>query len=89
MSKIHEMIASAVLPIIKGVGKLEMQNVLLTIKENNTPDIYKNTLQGLHSNFSLLKEAASKTKSNFDDGVVELVLEAVNESADKDGIILS
>ena len=89
MSKIHEIIASAVLPIIKGVGKLEMQNVLLTIKENNTPDIYKNTLQGLHSNFSLLKEAASKTKSNFDDGVVELVLEAVNERADKDGITLS
>jgi hypothetical protein len=60
MLKIHEIIVSAVLPIIKGVGKLEMQNVLLGIKEHNTPETYKNTLQGLHSNFSLLKEAASK-----------------------------
>lgn len=89
MSKIHEMIASAVLPIIKGVGKLEMQNVLLGIKENNTQEIYKNTLQGLHSNFSLLKEVANKTRSNLDDGIVDLVLEAVKESAANDGIALS
>jgi hypothetical protein len=83
------MIVSAVLPIIKGVGKLEMQNVLLGIKEHNTPDVYLHTLQGLHSNFSLLKEAANKTRSNFDDGIVDLVLEAVKESADSDGIVLS
>jgi hypothetical protein len=83
------MIASAVLPIIKGVGKLEMQNVLLGIKENNTPEIYRNTLQGLHSNFLLLKEVANKTRSNFDDGIVDLVLEAVKESANHDGIVLS
>ena len=89
MSKIHEMIAVAVLPIIKGVGKLEMQNVILCSKENNPPGIYENILQGLHSNFCLLKEAAVKTKSNFDDGIVDLILEAVKESADQDGIILS
>jgi len=89
MSKIHEMIASAVLPIIKGVGKLEMQNVLLAIKENNPPEIYTNTLHGLHSNFSLLKDVASKTRSNLDDGIIDLVLEAVKESADNDGIVLS
>jgi hypothetical protein len=89
MSRIHEMIVTAVLPIIRGAGKLEMENVLLGIKEHNTPDIYKNTLQGLHSNFSLLKEAASKTRSNFDDGIVDIVLEAVNETASKDGIVLS
>jgi len=89
MSKIHDMIVSAVLPIIKGAGKLEMHNVLLGIKEHNTPEIYRNTLQGLHSNFSLLKEAANKTRSNFDDGIVDLVLEAVKESANSDGIVLA
>ena len=89
MSKIHEIIASAVLPIVKGVGELEMQNVLLSIKEHNTPDIYRNTLQGLHSNFLLLKEAAVKTKSNFDDGIDDLVLDAVKDTANSDGIPLS
>lgn len=89
MSKIHEMIVSAVLPIIKGAGKLEMQNVLLSIKEHNAPELYRSTLQGLYSNFSLLKEAAVKTKSNFDDGIVNLVLEAVEETATSDGIVLS
>jgi hypothetical protein len=89
MPKIHEMIVASVLPIFKGVGRLEMQNVLLGIKELNTPEIYRNTLQGIHSNFSLLKEAASKTRSNFDDGIVDLVLEAVKETADTEGIDLS
>jgi hypothetical protein len=89
MSKIHDLIVSAVLPIIKGAGKLEMQNVLLGIKEHNTPDVYRHTLQGLHSNFSLLKEAANKTRSNFDDGIVDMVLEAVKESAESDGLVLT
>ncbi|HEV8285675.1 MAG TPA: hypothetical protein VGQ09_15280 [Chitinophagaceae bacterium] len=89
MSKIHDVIVAAVLPIIKGVGKLEMQNVLLGIKEHNAPEIFKNTLQGLHSNFSLLKEVAIKTRSNLDDGIIDLVLEAVKESADTEGIALS
>ena len=89
MPKIHDIIASAVLPIIRGTGKLEMQNVLLSIKEHNAPDIYRNTLQGLHSNFSLLKEDAVKTKSNLDDGIVDLVLEAVEDTANSDGIPLS
>jgi hypothetical protein len=89
MSKIHEIIVAAVLPAIKTAGKLEMENVLSGIKEHNTPEVYKNTLQGLHSNFSLLKEAASKTKSKFDDGIVDLILEAVTVSANSDGIDLS
>ena len=89
MSKIKEIIAAAVLPTIKVAGKIELENVLSGIKEHNTADIYKNTLQGLHSNFTLLKEASLKTKSSLDDGIVDLVLEAVQESADADGIILS
>jgi hypothetical protein len=89
MSKIKEIIVASVLPAIKEVGKVEMKQVLLGIKEHNEPEIYRNTLQGLHSNFSLLKDATSKTKSRFDDGIVDLVLEAVQETADADGIVLS
>jgi len=89
MPKIKEVIVAAVLPAIKAVGKIEMEGVLSGIKEHNTSEIYKNTLQGLHSDFSLLKEASLKTKSKIDDGIVDLVLEAVKETADADGIILS
>jgi len=88
MPKIKEVIVAAVLPAIKAVGKIEMEGVLSGIKEHNTSEIYKNTLQGLHSDFSLLKDAALKTKSKIDDGIVDLVLEAVKETADADGIIL-
>ena len=89
MSKIKEVIVEAVLPTIKVVGKIQMTNVLSGIKEHNTQDIYKNTLQGLYSNFSLLKEAASRSRTKIDDGIVDLVLEAVKEKAEADGIILS
>ena len=83
------MIAGAVLPIIRGVGKLEMQNVFLCTKEHNSPEIYENMLRGLYSNFCLLRQAAVTTKSHFDDGIVDLVLEAVQESAEQDRIMLS
>ncbi len=89
MSKMKEIIVASLLPAIKAVGKAEMKNVLSGIKEHNTTEIYQNTLQGLHSDFSLLKEAALKTKTQIDDGIVDLVLEAVRENADADGIVLS
>jgi len=86
---LKEVLVSAILPAIKQVGKTELKEVLSGIKAHNTVEIYKNTLQGLHSDFGLLKEAAIKTKSNIDDGIVDLVLEAVQETADADGIVLS
>jgi len=43
----------------------------------------------LYANFSLLKEVASKTNTRIDDGIIELILESVNESAEIDGIVLS
>ena len=88
MSKIKEVIVEAVLPTIKVVGKIQMTNVLSGIKQHNNQEIYRNTLQGLYSNFSLLKEAAVKSKTRIDDGIVDLVLEAVKESAKAEGIIL-
>jgi len=89
MSKIKEIIVASVLPAFKAIGKVEMEAVLSGIKEHNTPEIYQNTLQGLHSNFLLLKEVAIKTKTKIDDGIIDLVLEAVKDSADAGGIILA
>lgn len=77
------------MPVIKTAGKIEMENVLSSIKENNNNETYKNVLQGIHSNFSLLKIAALKTKTKIDEGIIDLVLEAVNEKAETDNIILA
>ena len=89
MSKVKEMIVEAILPAIKAVGKIEMKSVLSDIKQHNRAGIYQNTLKELYVNFSLLKEVASKTNNRIDDGIVELILEAVRESAENDGVILS
>lgn len=89
MSKIKEIVVRAVLPAIKEVGKLEMEDALSDIKAHNTPEIYKNTLQGLYSGFSLLKDATLKSASKVDDGLVDLVLEAVKDRANADGIVFS
>lgn len=89
MSKIKEAIVEAIMPVIKTAGRIEMENVLSSIKEHNNSEAYKNILQGIHSNFSLLKEAALKTKTKIDEGIIDLVLEAVNEKAETDNIILA
>ncbi|HEU5167172.1 MAG TPA: hypothetical protein VFU29_16615 [Chitinophagaceae bacterium] len=89
MSKIKEVLVEAMLPAIKAVGKAEMKAVLSGIKDHNTPEIYQTTLQGLYSNFTLLKQAADKTKTKVDDGVIDLILEAVEETAEAGSITLS
>ena len=89
MPKIKEILVEAMLPAIKAVGKAEMKTVLTRVKDHNTPEIYQTTLQGLYSNFSLLKQAAYKTKTNVDDGVIDLILEAVQETAESGGVVLS
>ena len=88
MSKIKEAIVEAIMPVIKTAGKVEMDNVLSNIKEHNNSETYKNVLLGIHSNFSLLKEAALKTKTKIDEGIIDLVLEAVSEKAEIENIIL-
>lgn len=87
--KIQEILAAAVLPAFKAVGKAEMENVLSTIKKNNSEETYKNALVGLHANFNLLKEITVKTKTKIDDGIVDIVLESVKETAEADGILLA
>lgn len=89
MASVKEIIVATVIPMVKAVGKLEMIDVLSQIKAHNTPKLYHNTLQGLYSNFSLLKEVSEKTKTKIDDGIIDLVLEAVTETAALEGIVLS
>ena len=89
MPKLKEVLLEVLLPTVKAVGKLELETILSGIKEHNTPELYQNTLQGLHANFSLLKDVAIKSKSKIDDGIIDLVLEAVAESAANGGVILA
>ena len=88
MSKIKELIVTGVLPVIKEVGKIEMKQVLEGIKKHNEPSVYKNTLVSLHANFLLLKEAAIQSKTNIDDGIIDLILEAVIENAEANELSL-
>jgi len=89
MPKLKEIIIEAMMPAIKAIGKAELEAVLSGIKEHNSTETYQLTLQGLYSNFSLLKQAAYETKTKIDDGIIDLVLEAVKDSADSGGIVLS
>lgn len=89
MAKFEEIMIGTMMPAIKAIRKAEMEAVLSGIKEHNTAEIYRTTLQGLHSNFSILRDAVYKTESKIDDGIVDLVLEAVKECADSGGIVLS
>ena len=68
------MIVEAVLPAIKAVGKVETKSVLSGVKQHNRIEIYQTTLRGLHSNFSF--------NTRIGDGIVELIPEAVMESAE-------
>jgi hypothetical protein len=86
MPNIKEIIVASVLPAIKEVGKLEMKEVLSGIKEHNEPEVYKNILRDLHVNFSLMRRVAITTRTIVDDGIIELVLEAVRETAEVDNI---
>jgi hypothetical protein len=89
MPHIKEIIVASLLPAIKEVGKIEMKEVHLGIKEHNEPGVYRNTILSLYSNFSLLKTAAITTRTVVDDGIIELILEAVRECAEADSIKVS
>jgi hypothetical protein len=89
MTKVHEILVSAILPAIKSVSKLEMETMLSGIKQRNGMEVYVNTLCEIYSGFSLLKETSIKTRTRINDGIVDLVLEVVKESAINNKISLS
>lgn len=79
---------SFILPAIKAVGKAQLKEILGKIQENNTKELYENTLKSVHANFALLNEVAIKSKTKIDDDIIELVMEAVEECADEDNVKL-
>jgi hypothetical protein len=80
MSKANPLFLEILVPAIRSVGKAEMKILLSGLREHNSQDFYDNVLKSIHSNFILLKDIAAKTKTRFDDGIIGLVLEAVEES---------
>ena len=89
MSKFKDVVVEALMPIIVKAGKTEIKTVLSNIKEHNNPEIFKDLLQSLFSNFSLLRQVTLESTTAIDDGIVELVLAAVKESAETENIILT
>lgn len=86
MSKIKEILVAAVLPAFKEMGRLEMEAVLTHMTTYQTPEVYRDTLRTLYASFSLLKEASVKSKTKIDDGIIDIVLGAVEDTAAKAGI---
>lgn len=84
----NEILVTLILPAIKAVGKVQLKEVLSKIQEYNSPAVYANTLKSINSSFGLLKEVALKSKTKVDDGIIDTILEAVQEAAAEDGIIL-
>lgn len=87
-SKFNEILVTAFLPAIKAVGKAELSSILEKIQEHNSVEVYENTLRSVHSSFSLLKEVAVKSKTKIDDGLIDMILESVEEAAEDDGVEL-
>lgn len=86
MSKINEIIVSAVLPAVKGVVKAQVSDLLDGIKDHNDAETFATLIKSTHSTFKLLKEGAKKTKTKIDDSIVDLFIEIAEEKADENDI---
>lgn len=85
---LKELIVSAVLPAFKEIGKAQVEDLLQQLHDHNPAELYEESVKGLNSSFKLLKQVAVKTKTHIDDGIVDLVLEAVQNSAAQNGVML-
>ena len=88
MANIKEILVAAIFPAVKAIGKMELGEVLQKVETNNNRQVYVNALKSIHSNFTLLKEVAVKTKTKIDDGIIDIILETVEEAAEDDGVTL-
>jgi hypothetical protein len=87
--EVHEILLSAILPAIKSVSQLEIEMALSEVKERKGMEAYVNTVYGIYSGFAFLKETTIRTKTRVNDGILDLVLEAVMKSAMANNISLS
>lgn len=77
-----------IFPPAQNAVKAEMHTVLSEIKFHHTPEIYRQILRSLHSNFMLLKETALISSVHLEDGIVELMLELIKRNALENGFVL-
>jgi hypothetical protein len=87
-SAFQEIMVSAMLGTVQQVGKAYLVDTLNKIKQNNTPEVFQNTLKSVNGSFKLLKEITVKTKTKIDDGFINMVLDAVTEVAEENEIPL-
>lgn len=84
----REILAQIGLSAVTAIGKMQLIELLNKIKDGNPSLDFVNTLKGLHSSFSLLRDLAIKSKSKIDDGIVNMVLDAVAEVAEANDVKL-
>lgn len=89
MSRITEILVAAFMPAVKAVGQAEIADLLSQLKTHVPPDEYSAILNSIYSAFSYLRLVALKTSTKIDDGLVDLVLEAVIAQANADSIALT
>lgn len=88
MSKITDVIVSALAPVVKSVAKDKLVELLDQLKEKNEAN-YKTTLVSLYPIIDVqLEGVTDKTKTNIDDAVVDALKEAIEESATKNSVTL-
>lgn len=87
-SKIGELIASAVAPVLKSVGQDKLVEVLDKLHEKN-PEIHKTVLTSLYGPIDVhLEDLTDESKNPVDDAVVDALKGAIETSAVKYGVSL-
>lgn len=88
MASLKEILIATLLPAIKSVGIMELTTVLNKIRESKKAPEFEDILKSLHGSFSILLFYAKKTKTKIDDGLIQTVLEAVENVAEENDIEL-
>lgn len=85
---LKEVLVSAVLPALESIVSAELSTAFQSVQQHNTPEMYANTLKGLHSGLVLLKTEVAKTKSRIDDGVIDMLISSIEDAASEANITL-
>lgn len=83
-----DLLLSILMGTVKQAITLYLKAVLQKIQDNNSREVYENTLKSINANFLLLDEVAKKSTTKIDDDAIEAVLAAVQQSAAEDGVEL-
>lgn len=84
---LKELIVAGIMPVFKGVGKAQLEDLLQQLHDHE-PAVYADTMKGLYSAAKVLHKLADKTKSKIDDGILDTIIEAIEENADQNDVTL-